>query len=123
MGDALPTWLTVAELARRLDRPHSTIRSWRDRYRAWVPVDTNEDGVQVLPAERVAMIANLAAQRLTPREIAAELERQHGTGPPDEAPTAEPWQHELVAEVRRLRIAVERLADHFAPAEDADGDP
>jgi hypothetical protein len=107
---ALATWLTVATLAHRLERAESTIRSWRDRYRRFVPEQLDAAGLQVYPLERLEEIKVLAAQRLTPREITAELERRHGDQ--SEEPT-ETFEAAVLTRLDRLIELVERIADRL----------
>lgn len=100
-------WFTVAALAQRLGRAQSTIRSWRDQYRAYIPERLDDSGHQIYPFAIMAEIAVMAARRLTPREIAAELARRRGDDaqePPRE------WQDEVLAELRAIRAALERMA-------------
>lgn len=81
------TWLTVADIARRLDRPPSTIRSWRDRYSEFVPGRLDARGQQIYPLERLAEIQALQADSLTPREVRRTLaERHQGGDSVDESP-------------------------------------
>ena len=108
----MSTWLTAAELSKRLDRPLSTIRSWRDRYRPFVEVRSDRHGRQTFEVGRMTEIAALAAQRLTPREIAAELERRQergaGGSPPREVTLAD-----LHDKLDAIHAVLERIADHL----------
>lgn len=106
------TWLTVAVLTRRLGRPASTIRLWRDTYD--VPQRVNDDGHQTYPLEILEAIKVMRAEQLTPREIAAELDRRYGEG---DEPPAETFQASVLARLDRIIVAVERIADHLATAD------
>lgn len=101
----MPTWLTADEIALRLDRPVSTIRSWRDRYRAFVPERHDAARRQIYPLELLAQIRALQAEGLTTREIRAELERRQG----DPSPTAS-RDDLILEELRAIRAAIERIA-------------
>lgn len=111
------TWLTVAALSKRLGRAPSTIRSWRDRYPAWVPERLDDAGHQTYPLERMEEIAVLAAKRLTPREIEAELAQRHG----GDAEPAAGLDDLVLAELRAIRAAVERIADRLDPPSTEEG--
>lgn len=109
----MPTWLTVADIAARLGRAESTIRLWRDRYRRFVPEQRDDEGRQTYPIERIEEIAALQAQRLTPREVAAELSRRQGSGPVD-APGASAGPatlDQILAELRQIREDVRWLVE------------
>lgn len=108
------TWLTVAALSDRLGRARSTIRLWRHHYRAWVPEQRNESGHQTYPLERIEEIAVLAARRLSPREITAELERRHGDQT-DGAVQAETFEAAVLARLDAILAELQRIADHLAP--------
>jgi DNA-binding transcriptional MerR regulator len=71
--------LTIAEIAKRLDQPESTIRSWRDKYDDFIPSAGDgrkrryKDGaLQVFQS-----IAVMAAEGLTARDIAERLSGSH----------------------------------------------
>jgi DNA-binding transcriptional MerR regulator len=104
-------WQTISELSRRLGRPESTIRSWRDRYRAFVPERTDTAGRRIYPVDVLAEIQALQGQHLTPREIRAQLARREGEpdaeavhGPPDRL-------DQILAELLAIRVVVEWLAE------------
>lgn len=71
-------WHTIREIARLLGRPESTVRSWRDRYREYLPERTDRAGRRLYSSELLTEIETLQGQHLTPREIRAELARHHG---------------------------------------------
>lgn len=100
----MSTWLTVTQIARRLGRRESVIRSWRDRHASWVPSRQDEDGRQTYPLERLEQIAVMYAERLTPREVDAELERRHASG-------AEPVPSDRLGQVIEQLERIERKVD------------
>lgn len=108
----MQTWLTVAALSKRIGRPYSTLRLWRDTYD--VPGQLDEHGQQTYPLEIFEAIAAMRAQNLTPREITAELERRHGERPGDSPVTRE---EAILEELRAIRAAVERIAEQLAERE------
>lgn len=104
----MPTWLTADEIARKLGRPVSTIRSWRDRYRPFVPEQIDGERRQTYPLERLAEIQALQAQDLTTREVRAELARRHGRTD-QEGEAAPDRLDQILDELRELRRSVEWL--------------
>lgn len=96
----MPTWLTMAAIARRVGRPVSTVRSWRDRYAEYVPEQTDAEGQRVYPLERIAEIQAMRARNLIPREIISELARRHEGAAGEEEPDR---LEEVLTEVRAVR--------------------
>lgn len=116
------TWLTITEVARRIDSRESTVRSWRDRYPDFVPSRETVDG-RTYPLERLMEIQQLQAitPRLSVREIRAELARRYPVEAGDraraalEVPNAETSEASVAAEAGRdLEIAVTRQVDQIA---------
>lgn len=105
------TWLTVAALAQRLGRAESTIRLWRDRYRPFVPERLDQSGHKLYPLERIEEIATMAAGRLTPREIASEMERLHGPTGDDATPREPDRLDRMMEDLRHLREQVDWLVE------------
>lgn len=114
----MPTWLTVAALSARLGVAQSTIRHWRDMHAEYVQAVKDERGHQTYDLERVEEIAVLyGQQRLTQREVQAELARRHG-GRQDRPAPAE--TDALAQKVDRLLALVERIAAHLGVPLDDD---
>jgi transposase-like protein len=100
-------WFILADMARRLGRSDSTVRNWRKVYRDVIPARRNSRGQVTYPLAVFERIRAMAEERLTPREIAADLTREQ-PGPAPPRATLEDVR-ELLTEIRDLlRQLVER---------------
>lgn len=103
------TWLTAADLARRLGRRESVIRSWRDRHREFLPSRLDRQGRQTYQLARVLEIAALYGQRMRSAEVQAELARRH---PDEDDGAVEPDRlGQILDEVRRIGEQVDWLVE------------
>lgn len=101
-------WHTIREIARLLGRPESTVRSWRDRYRPFVPERTDHGGRRLYDSDVLTEIQTLQGQHLTPREIRVILARHLGAeGDAIGAATLD----QVLAELRALREQVDWLVE------------
>lgn len=106
MTDAGETWLTSTEVARRLGRPESTVRYWRNTYREHIEERLDRAGHRVYrlaPFARIATLMEAGASRSEVARILAE----------DGAAESEGFEARLLALLERLVAAVERIADQL----------
>lgn len=102
-------WHTIREIARLLGRPESTVRSWRDRYRPFVPERTDPGGRRLYDSDVLTEIQTLQGQHLTPREIRVILSRHLGAeGDLAGGPAT---IEQVLAELRALREQVDWLVE------------
>lgn len=103
-------WLTVTEIARRLGRAPSTVTYWRNTFRAELTERADDDGH---PSYQLAVFERLDVlmRQRTPRtEIRREL-----AGTDAESSTPAGRDDLILEELRAIRAAVERIADHLDP--------
>lgn len=100
--------LTIAELADRLGRSQTTVRNWQRAFRDLAGDAVGADRVRRYPLGLFERLAVLYDQGLPTRAIRAELERQQDGDPV-------PATHDdlILDELRSIRAAVERIADHL----------
>lgn len=101
------SWLTVTEIARRLGRPPSTVRYWRSAYRDVLDERTDEDGHRVYRLATFEHIDRLLRARVAPGEIRRALTEDGDAASPEDLGAL------LLRELRAIREAVERIADHL----------
>lgn len=103
-------WLTVTELARRLGRPESTARSWRNAYREHLDERTDRDGHFIYRLAQFQRIAGLMEAGASRAEVVRVLAEDGAAEPAD-------YETRRLALLERLVVAVERIADQLAPRE------
>jgi transposase-like protein len=90
-------WLTLSDMARRLNRPPSTIWNWRKTYRDLIPSRRSARGQVLYPVAVFERIRGMADQRLTPREIRADLSGEQPAAEPPGQP--QPTIADLLAQM------------------------
>ena len=105
-GDTHDEWLTVADLARRLDRPDSTVRRWASLYGDLIDTRRSEQGSRTYSLQAMERIRDLADERLQAREIRRELAEAPA---PTRADTVV-WQAAVLAALNRIAELLERIA-------------
>lgn len=100
------TWLTVAEIARRLGRPPTTVRYWRNAYQPRHQLD--DEGRRTYRLDDFIRIDQMVRSRRRPDEIRRALE----TGGTEEAGG---YEAAVLDRLDRLIRAIERIADRLDP--------
>lgn len=112
MAEPEAGWLTVTEIARRLGRPLSTVVYWRNTFRDQLDERQDDHGHARYALAIFERIDVMLRQRTSRAEIRRAL-----TGHQREGPT-ESRDDLILAELRAIREAVERIANHLAPEDD-----
>lgn len=112
MAEGIPgsPYLTVTELARRLGRPPSTVRYWRNRYRDALEERLDEDGRRAYRLADFEGIDLMVRRRVPP----AEIRRALSGGEPDPGLLRQPFETTVVTAIERLIAAVERIDARLA---------
>lgn len=100
--------LTIAEIARRLGRAHSTVTHWRDRLHDILDETTDERGRPLYRLDVFVMIDQWHREGRSQPDMRLELERQAGTvSSPDPVLAA---LQAILSELREIRRLLERPA-------------
>jgi transposase-like protein len=102
-------YVTIMEIARHLGRPESTVRHWRNAYRDLLDEQSGPDG-----SRRYALAVFMEIERLHRAGRSGWDVRAALAGGADAVPS-ESWHHDLIAAIRELTVAVNRLADRLPP--------
>lgn len=100
------TWLTVTDLARRLGRPASTVKYWRDTHRAILPERVDRSGHPTYRLSTFERIAALMADGAGRVEVVRAI-LEDGPVPP------EGFEQAVLSRLDRIADALDRIADYF----------
>lgn len=110
-----PARFTTTEIARRLGRPASTVRYWRNSYRDQLEEAVDAEGHPIYQIEPFRVIDAMLRRRAPRSEIRAAL----GAGV---AETEDEWRQDTTERLQRIESALERLVSLVTERNDADDD-